>query len=339
MTIYYTQEQKDFLEQNMVWIDATKSFPYNLASSYYPDGDYPPSNRFRPQWDIQQSAVINKLVDKHMGIFSVVDGGKDDFAGYLFDDGSLKGEFQRLDASGRRYMSTLYQLTGQADSGLQHGSMTYDHATYSRASLAFFKQLQSQAKLKYPDMKWGLEPYWLYQKGGTDATRYTNEWIEEVGNAAETDRAGVNPDMLMQEGSSTDFVDMFSNSIVKGLADKLGIIKDMVGTDQPNTVGEYENRLYAAKAGINGAWYNWFGRFGGTGTMPDFTDINEVFPRLKLIRAIPNWDNLNTIPLANRSWNGSLYQSKTNSGNLQSHISGDVMYSRHWKDRQTLRGV
>jgi len=331
LIMYYTQEQKDFLEQNMVWINTAKSFPYNLASSYYPDGDYPPSNRFRPQWDIQQSAVINNLVDKHMGIFSVIDGGKGDFAGYLFDEGSIKGEFQRLDSSGKRNMSSLYQLTGQTDSGLQHGSIAYEYSTYSKASLAFFKQLQNQAKNKYPDMKWGLEPYSLYRAGGMDATRYSSEWIEEVGNAAETDRTGVNPDMLMQEGSSVDFVDIFSNSLVKGLTDKLGITQDMVGTTQPNAIGEYENRLYAGKAGINGAWYHWFGRFGGTGNMTNFTEITKVYPRLKLIRVIPSWDNLNNIPLASRSWNGSVYQSRTSSGNLQSYINSDVLYSRHWK--------
>ena len=77
--------------------------------------------------------------------------------------------------------------------------------------------------------------------------------------------------------------------------------------------------------------YNWFGWFNNAGDTPYFTSITEVYPRLKLIRLIPNWDNLNNIPLANRSWDGSIYQSKNSSGNLQSYISSDLMYSRHWK--------
>ncbi|OGR49914.1 MAG: hypothetical protein A2X40_11425 [Elusimicrobia bacterium GWC2_65_9] len=65
--------------------------------------------------------------------------------------------------------------------------------------------------------------------------------------------------------------------------------------------------------------------------MPGFTSITAVYPRLKLIRVIPNWDNLNNIPLVNRSWDGSVYQSAKD-GKLQSYINSDVMYSRHWKN-------
>src|SRR5574337_1642492 len=83
--------------------------------------------------------------------------------------------------------------------------------------------------------------------------------------------------------------------------------------------------LFAAKAGINGAWSNWFGRWGGALNMPDFTYITEVYPRLKLDRCIPNWDNLNNVSLTDRSWNGSVYQS------TKSYASSDVMYSRHPK--------
>ncbi|MBE7445006.1 MAG: hypothetical protein HS132_07065 [Planctomycetia bacterium] len=31
--------------------------------------------------------------------------------------------------------------------------------------------------------------------------------------------------------------------------------------------------------------------------------------RLKLIRCLPNWDNLNTVRLGDRSWDGSVYKS------------------------------
>ena len=134
--------------------------------------------------------------------------------------------------------------------------------------------------------------------------------------------------MISQESSGTQFVDD-SNIFNSGV----GITKDMVGTSQQAKVGEYENRLYAAKAGISGAWYRWFGHFGGEAAgSKNFQSITEVYPRLKLIRLIPNWDNLNNITLVNRNWDGSVYQS-TKDGQLQSYISSDVMYSRHWKTR------
>ncbi|WP_295103870.1 hypothetical protein, partial [uncultured Candidatus Kuenenia sp.] len=98
--------------------------------------------------------------------------------------------------------------------------------------------------------------------------------------------------------------------------------KDKVGNSQTSEADEYRNRLFAAKAGINGAWYNWF---GDTGDMPGFKSITEVSPRLKLIRCIPNWDNLNNVPLSERTWDGSVYHS------TKSYAGSDVMYSRHPK--------
>ena len=88
--------------------------------------------------------------------------------------------------------------------------------------------------------------------------------------------------------------------------------------------------MYAAKAAISGAWYNWFGIWGNRGTMPNFSSLSAVYPRLKLIRAVPNWDNLNNVPLESRNWDGNAYRS-TKDGKPQSYISSDVMYSRHWK--------
>ncbi|WP_295103873.1 sialidase family protein, partial [uncultured Candidatus Kuenenia sp.] len=98
--------------------------------------------------------------------------------------------------------------------------------------------------------------------------------------------------------------------------------KDKVGNSQTSEADEYRNRLFAAKAGINGAWYNWF---GDTGDMPDFESITKVDSGLKLIRCLPNWDNLNNVPLSERSWDGSVYQS------TKSYAGSDVMYSRHPK--------
>ena len=87
-------------------------------------------------------------------------------------------------------------------------------------------------------------------------------------------------------------------------------------------------------AGINGAWYNWFGQFGISGTkMPNFQSITDVYPRLKVIRVIPNWDNLLNVPLSQRSWDGAVYKS------YNSYISSDVMYTHHWKNPKKLFAV
>ena len=123
----------------------------------------------------------------------------------------------------------------------------------------------------------------------------------------------------------------------------------MVGSHQRTKVEEDRNRIIAAKAGVNGAWYNWFMLFGWPNanlgwTMPYWTHIADVYPRIKLIRHIPNWDNLNGISLTSRTCgecakitlSGDIsnhdlivYESTDTSGNIQSRIDKDVMYSRH----------
>jgi hypothetical protein len=74
---------------------------------------------------------------------------------------------------------------------------------------------------------------------------------------------------------------------------------------------------------MNGAWFNWFGRFGGTGDMPGYKNVYEVPARLQLVRRVGNWDNLNNVPFASRSWDGSVYQSPL------SHMDSTIIYSTH----------
>jgi hypothetical protein len=54
-----------------------------------------------------------------------------------------------------------------------------------------------------------------------------------------------------------------------------------------------------------------FGRFGGTDTAIAYKNIQEVPARLKLIRIISSWENLNHIPTNQRIWNKDflVYQS------------------------------
>ena len=66
----------------------------------------------------------------------------------------------------------------------------------------------------------------------------------------------------MSEAADTNFVDdpknfdYYTSSGVK--IGPTGIAKNMVGNNQRSEVKEDKNRLIAAKAGSNGAWYNWF---------------------------------------------------------------------------------
>ena len=127
------------------------------------------------------------------------------------------------------------------------------------------------------------------------------------------------PDMLMQEKYGTEFVDdarIFESGI---------ITKNCMASTTPDESREYESRVIAAKASINGAWFNWYGRFGGSGNMPAYRNIFEIPPRLKLIRMVPNWENLSGIPLSERHWDGEVYSSPN------AYVSKDIICSRQPK--------
>lgn len=299
----FTEAEKAYYNKHMVW-KSRDAFPENLARGFPSGSDY------STVWDFQQQAVIDKVVDAIIAMARNYEAAPGDpgypftFAGCMFDTAALTGEFA---VQGRGVVSLAY-WTG-SDSGLLHDDIVHEYATYSDGKAAFFKQLRARMAREFPNTKFIIEPSRLYH----------DRWIEELVYHLKDrpDRDELTPDMIVQEDAGTQFVDD-ANIFNSGLK----ITKEMVGTSQPNEVTEPLNRLYAAKAGINGAWYTWFGRWGSTGNMPNFRSVTDVYPRLLLVRCIPNWDNLHGIPLADRSWDGSVYKSP------KSHIDSEVMYSR-----------
>ena len=328
----YTSTQAAWYGAYMVNI-STKEFPDNLATGWWGG-----SAKFEVLWDFQQQAVIDYVVGKIIKTAGTFTGGNFNFAGYQFDVPDLAGCFYKWDSTkGGQTKTTLKAMTG-SDSGIEHiglnGTKTKDFATYPDGLAAFFKQLMRETKKIYPNAKWIIDPARIYSTTGYD------EWVNGI--SQRQDKADLIPDLVMSEAADTNFVDdpknfdYYTSSGVK--IGPTGIAKNMVGNNQRSEVKEDKNRLIAAKAGSNGAWYNWFLNLA-LGNMPlNFTDsVANVYPRLKLIKCIPNWDNLNSIPVddAHRAWNKSttdpVYDSYDAAGYQQSHIDKDVMYSRHWK--------
>ena len=337
----YSQADEDWYNRHMVW-KSNSQFPNNFATGFMGAG-----NQVPVMWDVQQQFVIDELVNRFIEIFRSYEVPERNFtfAGWMVDVPKLTGEFCWWDSSvaqprarqtagisywrgedsGINHVGVDGLMTNYGSSQIVHGNSKY-YATYSEGLAAFYKQVKIRMLDEFPDPKWIIEPFNLYgalPNFTTGSSNNPDEWVNRI--SAMADSSELTPNFLSQELSGTDFVDN-SNNFNSGMA----IARDRAGITQPNAIGEYENRLYAAKAGIYGSWYNWFGRYGGSGNMLDFQSITEVYPRLKLIRCIPNWDNLNKIPLSERSWNGSAYQS-THEGKLQSYIDASLMYSRHWK--------
>jgi hypothetical protein len=123
---------------------------------------------------------------------------------------------------------------------------------------------------------------------------------------AELDNAlDITPDLMCQESCGIEFI------TDQRIYDSKLVDKSKVGSTTPNCFGEKDNRSLAANAAINGATFGWFGRFGGAGDMPNYKSIKEVPARLKLIRVLTTWENMNQTPTGARSWDGTTYKSSS----------------------------
>jgi len=292
-------DQRALAERCYAW-KSNEPFPENLATGWQFS-----RTAFSPQLDFQQQAVIDQTVERIIALAKSGENVESDFrfGGYWWDVPDLRGDFwDKPQSDGGRSVS-LAAWTGH-DSCLLHPGITHEYATYSDGRAAFYKKLYQRTLQEFPKAKFIMEPFNLY-----------SNWLRTVENRA--DRRDLMPDMLVQEGFGTQFVDdprVFASGL---------ITPDRVGSTQPDHEGEYENRLVAAKCATSGAWYSWSGRFGGTGNMPNFGEVTEVYPRLQLIRCLPNWDNLARVPLKDRHWDGATYESPN------SHADPNVIYSRH----------
>ena len=281
----YSVEQKAFFQTHYALKNNTQPFPYNIATGWFFN-----ATSFTPLLDYQQQRVIDYAIDSIKRHIQKIEAGnpKFHFGGLAWDVPQPAGDFwDTIRPSGKQI--TLKYWTG-GDYSIKHPDVTHEYNTYSGGHIEFYKQLYSKIRQQYPAAKFIMEPYKLYEN-----------WISIIKNTPNS--VAAMPDMLCQENPGVEFA-----TDLRIYADGL-ITRDRVGSSTPNKYGESDNRIIAAQAAINGSWYNWFGRFGGTGDMPNYKSIKDVPPRLKLIRMLPNYENLNHTPLNARSWDGTTYQS------------------------------
>jgi hypothetical protein len=283
----YSRGEIEFFETNCAIMNNSKVFPHNIARGWFMN-----DHTFTPQLDFQQQRVISWTIDSILKNVEAIEAQNPDFhfGGFAWDVPQPAGDFwDTIQHPGHQI--TLKHWTG-GDFGIKNKGAVHNFPTYSDGRLEYYKQLYRATRKKYPAARFMMEPYRIYE-----------DWIAVVKNRH--DAKEVTPDLLVQERFGIEFVTdarIFESELIS---------KEFVGSTTPDRFGEADNRLFAASAAINGAWFSWYGRFGGTGDMPRFNSIAEVPYRLKLIRVLANWENLNQTPLSKRLWDGTTYQSPT----------------------------
>lgn len=134
-----------------------------------------------------------------------------------------------------------------------------------------------------PDFKLIAEPYGIYENWIGTVPPELAEKMERLG------RGGYKFDFLMQEKSGDAFV---SDPRVAGA----GYGPDRVASSTPNISDTERMLAESSAAAARGAWTMWYGRAGGTINAPNYKFIREIPARLKLLKAVPTWENLNGTP-------------------------------------------
>ena len=254
--------------------------------------------------------VIDSMVNRIIRYAKSLERKENNFfcGGFAWDVPQLPGDFwdapQRKGGQGGGGRQITLSFWNGKDTGYQPDGVKFNYPTYSDGHAAFYKELYKKGREAFPGSKFMIEPWIVW-----------DSWFAQIKDRP--DAWEITPDLVLQEKDGTEFVDderIFKTDIIS---------KEFVGCTTPNRVGEKQNRVMAAAAAMNRAWFNWFGRFGGTGDMPGYKNVYEVPARLQLVRRVGNWDNLNNVPLTSRSWDGSVYQSPL------SRIDSTVIYSSH----------
>jgi hypothetical protein len=299
------------------------AFPYNLATGWWFT-----NKTFRPNPDYQQQWIIDFTVNKAVTQLAGMEDPATNFrfGGWAWDVPDLVGDWWTERQAGytgapnltcnslpcRGKIVNLAYWNNGTDSSALHGNITHEYSTYTEARAALWKKLFVETRKLYPDMKLFYEPYTLYG------------WIKQVENRADKlELMPPNEVYLCQE--SGDNVGNMVNFVTDPRIYASGLItKNYTCIDTPDNHDIDDNVLMAGTAAINGAWMGWYGRTGGTDGTTNYA-IRDLPYRLKLIRVVPNWDNINKVPISSRTWSASqLIYSSPNS-----YADINVIYSRH----------
>lgn len=294
----YSPEQIKWWETHCSLISLEKPFPWNIAPGWRI------GKKFTATLDLQQKSVIKDIVAKIVDRVKRIEAKNPDFkfAGFAWDVPQPPGDFwdgRKDDWFANGSQVTLSRWTGK-DSGIKHPDVVHDYPTYSQGHMEFYRYLFEQVREKInKDAKFIVEPSAPYK-----------QWVQyfecpPYDKMAPEERKKYEADLIAVEGATTGFVTderLFAKGTVK---------PSQMCSTTPNAYEEPISRKIAALAAKNGAWTAFFGMADGNGHTPGLKTITQIPARLKLVKAIPVWENLLNIPLEQRKWDGERYESPT----------------------------
>ena len=125
----------------------------------------------------------------------------------------------------------------------------------------------------------------------------------------------------MQEKSGDAFV---SDPRIAGA----GYGPDRTASSTPNISDTERMLAESSAAAARGAWTMWYGRAGGTINAPNYKFIREIPARLKLLKAVPTWENLNGTPVPERRYDAE----KMSYDSPPAHMGADCVWGKHPRD-------
>jgi hypothetical protein len=331
VTKTYSQSDINKLSQVFIWKgNATTStaFPGNIATGWWFS-----NITFRPYIDLQQQIMVDAVVSHAI---SKIAPSEDksigwEFGGWAWDVPDFKGDWwteRQAGYTGSSWMCgdrackgkgvslAYWNPTTGIDSGALHGNITHQYSSYPEAYAATRKKIFTETLKLYPNMKIVYEPYGAY------------DYINSMNSRS--DKGTLMPAhsvLLCQEGGDSPSKDIAIFTDTRITSSTL-IDEDYLCSSTPDVHNITRNIIIAGTAATQGAWFTFFGRWGGTDGTPNYASVREVPRELLLIRAIPGWDNMNGVALPARTFDktNKIYKSTL------SYADNNVMYSRHPKN-------
>lgn len=274
----YSKAQISFYEKYCVLNENKKQFPDNIATGWVFTG-----TTFSAQLNYRDKKVRNWTIKSILKFVKDIESRNPGFkfGGYAWDVPQLSGDFWSgpLPKRGKQVTYKFFQNEkNKANNGFYEGYV------------AFYKKLFADTRKAYPGSRYIIEPY-----------KIMDDWMSEI--EKRPDAKDLMPDIICQEITGRDFIE--DPAIFKsGL-----ITRDRVFCTSSSIFSHQENLEMAALASVNGSFFSWFGRYGGSGDTPNYKRISEVPDRLKLIRVLTNWENSNNVALKDRKWVNGIYSS------------------------------